>query len=113
MIRAFLIAASCAAAFLASPELRAESADDAIARGESLFAAHCGLCHFAGETGTFMLKRRLDAAQPALLAERTDLEKEYVETVVRQGLNSMPWFTRAQLTDAEMKAISAYLARPR
>jgi mono/diheme cytochrome c family protein len=80
--------------------------------GQVLYKQRCGVCHMQGGTGTFMLERRLGKAQ-ALLDERTDLAAPYVSTVARQGIMSMPRFTRTELTDAELAAIAAYLSRPR
>jgi mono/diheme cytochrome c family protein len=76
--------------------------------GEALFRARCGICHLAGGTGTFMLGRRLGASN-ALLAERTNLDPAYVKHVVRNGIVSMPRITRAEVSDAELQAIVAYL----
>ena len=56
-----------------------------------------------------MLGRRL-GPDKALLLARTDLQPVYVSTVVRRGLGSMPWFTRVEVTDAELAAITTYLA---
>lgn len=82
-----------------------------LARGRVLFDVHCGICHAAGGTGTFMLGRRL-GADHALLARRTDLGPELIRHVVRHGINSMPVFTRVELSDAELALLAAYLARP-
>lgn len=80
------------------------------ADARALYLKHCGICHLKGGTGTFMLSRRL-GKQRALLAQRTDLTAAYVKAVVRNGLNSMPAFTRVEVTDRELDAIAAYLAR--
>lgn len=80
--------------------------------GKTLFTRHCGVCHLPGGTGTFMLERRLGKEQ-ALLDERANLAAPYVVTIARNGIMSMPRFTRAELTDAELAAIAAYLTRPR
>lgn len=80
--------------------------------GRSLFQARCGMCHLAGGTGTFMLGRRLGAAN-ALLVERTNLDATYVKHVVRNGIVSMPRITRAEVSDAELLAIVDYLTRKR
>jgi mono/diheme cytochrome c family protein len=82
-----------------------------LARGQALFDVHCGICHAAGGTGTFMLGRRL-GADNALLARRTDLSPELIGLVVRHGINSMPVFTRVELGDAELALVTAYLGRP-
>lgn len=80
--------------------------------GQDLFRARCGMCHLQGGTGTFMLGRRLGAAN-ALLAERTNLDAAYVKQIVRTGIVSMPRITRAEVSDAELQAIADYLTRKR
>jgi mono/diheme cytochrome c family protein len=79
---------------------------------QELFAARCLKCHGDGGTGTFMLARRI-GKDKALLAERTDLQAEYVRFVVRNGIVSMPAITRVEVTDDELAAIVRYLTRPR
>ena len=82
----------------------AASAND----GEALFVRECGICHLEGGTGTMMLARRL-GEDKALLARRGDLPPQYVEMVVRRGINSMPTITRVELPDSELRAIIGYL----
>ena len=79
------------------------------AAGQALFRRHCGICHLQGGTGTFMLGRRL-GEQHALLETRTDLAGEYVRTAVRNGIQSMPRFSRVELPDADLELIVQYLA---
>jgi mono/diheme cytochrome c family protein len=88
----------------------ADALPDELARGQALFDLRCGICHAAGGTGAFMLGRRL-GTDNALLAQRTNLTADYVEYVVRRGINSMPVFTRVELTDAELALVVAYLTR--
>lgn len=104
-----LLAAACLGA--AATGAWGEEPADAPARGAALFDARCGICHGERGIGTFMLGRRL-GAERALLAQRTDLTTALVETAVRRGINSMPVFTRVELTDAELAQIAAYLTRP-
>jgi mono/diheme cytochrome c family protein len=80
--------------------------------GQALFHVRCGICHEQGGTGTFMLGRRL-GAQHALLEGRDDLKAAYISQVVRQGLMSMPRFTRVELPDHELDAIGRYLSMPK
>lgn len=84
---------------------------DSLSQGKTLFDARCGICHAKGGIGTFMLGKRLGEAH-SLLATRTDIPSALVEQVVRNGINSMPVFTRVELTDAELQLISVYLTRP-
>lgn len=87
------------------------SKGDSLAQGKALFDARCGICHAQGGIGTFFLGKRLGEDR-SLLATRKDVPAALVEHAVRNGMNSMPVFTRVELTDAELKLISAYLTRP-
>jgi len=90
----------------------AQAADaDALAQGKALFDTRCNICHATGQMGTLMLARRV-GQENALLANRTQVPEALVEHVVRNGINSMPVFTRVELTDAELKLVAAYLGRP-
>lgn len=77
--------------------------------GERLFGQKCAFCHVGKNTGTTMLKKRLDKSQPAELHKRMDLEPDYVRTVVRNGLVNMPALNRAELSDADLDAIANWL----
>jgi mono/diheme cytochrome c family protein len=78
--------------------------------GKALFTRRCGICHFTDGGGTWMLERRLGKAQ-SLLESRTDLQAPYIRLIARHGLNGMPRFTRVELPDADLEAITAYLTR--
>lgn len=80
------------------------------AEGQRLFEQKCALCHGPVGTGTMMLERRL-GKDNALLAKRTDLQPDYVEAVLRNGIGSMPAITRVELTDAQMQQLIGYLTR--
>lgn len=79
--------------------------------GERLYGRECAFCHVGKNTGTMMLKRRLEQDQPAQLHERKDLSAEYIKAVVRNGMMNMPPITRADLTDEELDALSEWLAK--
>ncbi len=80
---------------------------------EGLFARKCGVCHAGGRLypGTRALEIR--GVKPAVLLDRTDLDKAYVEQVVRNGLGSMPPFTPTALSDSELVAITKLLSDKR
>ncbi len=80
------------------------------ANPEATYLQHCGMCHLPGGTGTRMLRLRL-GEEGSLLAQRDDLPGDYVEYVVRHGINSMPPITRADVTEKELAEIVAYLTR--
>jgi mono/diheme cytochrome c family protein len=79
-------------------------------QGRKLFQGSCIPCHGPNVWGTFTLARRL-GAEHALLEQRTDLVPQYVKTVVRAGVGSMPAFRRTELSDADVDAITDYLTR--
>jgi mono/diheme cytochrome c family protein len=78
--------------------------------GRQLFEATCIHCHDPGGWGTRDLARRLGAERSRLM-QRTDLDADYIRAVVRNGINSMPWYTRTDLSDRQIAAIAAYLTR--
>jgi mono/diheme cytochrome c family protein len=80
--------------------------------GQALFREKCGVCHLAGGGGTWMLGRR-HGPEKALLEQRSDLLPLYVRYVARHGINSMPRFTRVELSDAQLEAIATYLTAPK
>lgn len=95
------------AALLCAAPLTAPAAD--APDGKALFQYHCALCHRQGGTGTFMLGRRL-GDENALLESRTNLNADFVRTVVRQGIASMPRFARPELPDDDLLRIARYLS---
>ncbi len=107
MRRGWIAAAALLALVSVSPVRAAEQGTDA-SQAQSLWKRHCGPCHLEGGTGTFMLGRRL-GTERALLEQRTDLNAQYVRTVVRNGIQSMPRFSRAELPDADLDRIVRYL----
>jgi mono/diheme cytochrome c family protein len=97
-----------------APPSRASAADTAaaIAAGERTYNLNCRGCHAPPFTGFFMLSRRLGAAQ-ADLAERGEVNADYVKFVVRNGLKSMPHIPRGDISNAQLDNIIAYFNRPR
>jgi mono/diheme cytochrome c family protein len=94
-------------------------------RGREVFAERCAACHSAipkemigapympAMPGTQALQARYKGAKPAELEQRTDLTPEFVAAIVRNGLNSMPFFRPTELSDEDVTAVGAYLARKR
>jgi mono/diheme cytochrome c family protein len=83
--------------------------------GAALFSNNCGYCHLVGGMGTNLLtKQRIAAGAPpesALLVNRTDLQPDYIKSVVRMGKGAMPHQTKVDITDAELESVAAYLAK--
>lgn len=77
---------------------------------EATFLARCQYCHVALGPGTITLSKRL-GPEHGMLADRTDLSKDYVKAVVRNGLNTMPAITRVEVSDDELERIADYLTR--
>jgi mono/diheme cytochrome c family protein len=99
-----------------------------VRRGKQVFDARCRTCHGAadphGKTeaskatplvpGTYALSLRYKGLKPALLEERTDLTPEAVAAFVRHGGGGfMPPFRPTEVSDEDLKAVGAYLARKR
>jgi mono/diheme cytochrome c family protein len=81
--------------------------------GEAVYTRWCVHCHSSGRgnPGTDSLQVKYGGKVPAVLIERTDLSPEAVSLFVRQGVLSMPPFRKTEVTDAELAALSAFVAR--
>jgi (+)-pinoresinol hydroxylase len=88
-------------------------ADEAtIQKGEKVFDYWCATCHGPGNLpGTIALQTKYKGAKPALLSERTDLIPPVTKTFVRKGVSIMPFFRKTEVSDADLDALAAYLAR--
>jgi mono/diheme cytochrome c family protein len=84
------------------------------ASGEAVYQRWCVHCHAAGRgnPGTESLQVKYAGKTPAVLLERTDLTPQVVAAFVRTGVLSMPPFRKTEITDAELAALGAYVARP-
>jgi (+)-pinoresinol hydroxylase len=82
-------------------------------KGYVEYQKFCSACHGegVGKPGTMALQAKYKGAVPALLDKRTDLTAEFVKTTVRNGLTVMPFFRKTEISDADLNAIAAYLAR--
>ncbi|MEO8465382.1 MAG: cytochrome c [Gammaproteobacteria bacterium] len=92
-------------------------------RGQEVFAQRCAACHgpilkdmigppyMPQMAGTQALGARYKDAKPAELEQRTDLTPAFVAAIVRGGLNSMPFYRPTELSNDDLTALGAYLAR--
>jgi mono/diheme cytochrome c family protein len=92
-------------------------------RGQEVFEQRCAACHAAVPKdmigppymppmpGTQALQARYKGAKPAELEQRTDLTPAFVAAIVRGGLNSMPFYRPTELSNDDLTALGAYLAR--
>jgi len=80
--------------------------------GKAVFEKWCAPCHGdgPGKPGTAALEALYKGAKPALLEKRTDLAPEYTGAIVRTGVSVMPFFRKTEISDAELAALSKYLA---
>jgi hypothetical protein len=64
-----------------------------------------------GSPGTVALQTKYKRTKPALLSERTDLTPPATKTFVRKGISIMPFFRKTEISDADLDALAAHLAR--
>jgi len=87
------------------------------ATGQQVFQRQCAPCHGQGPgddgpptlPGTAALQRKYQGELPAALEKRSDLTAETIRFFVRSGSGAMPSFRKAELSDADIDAIAAYL----
>src|SRR5262245_17237602 len=92
----------------------AQAADaPAAPSGEKVYERWCAPCHAAGpgHPGTQSLQLKYDGKTPAVLVERSDLSPQAVAVFVRQGVLMMAPFRKTEITDAELAALSAFVAK--
>jgi mono/diheme cytochrome c family protein len=103
-------------AFLLALGTPARAADpppsDNASKGQAVYEHWCAPCHAAGpgHPGTQSLEFKYHGKVPAVLLERTDLPAQTVAQFVRQGILLMAPFRKTEITDAELAALSAYVA---
>jgi len=102
-----LTAAMACGAQAASPTAQAPASS-----GKAVYEHWCAPCHAAGpgHPGTQSLQIKYGGKLPAVLLERTDLAPQAVAVFVRQGVLLMAPFRKTEITDAELAALTAYVA---
>ena len=81
-------------------------------RGAAVYNNWCDACHrnsTQNAPGTRSLELKYRGEIPAALEERADLTPELVEFYVRNGIATMPFFRKTEISDADLQALSAYL----
>jgi len=114
-IQFFLSMSLLGCAVLVQPSLAQDATDQAseAARppGGKIFHKWCSDCHSSADgPGSVALERKYQGQVPAILEQRTDLNQDYVEQVVREGISFMPNFRKTEISDAELALLAAYLA---
>lgn len=96
----------------------AANAADTQALGKRVYDHWCLPCHGRapgrygdGQPGTVAIRIKYEGQVPPVLEDRTDLTPDAVAVFVRHGANTMPFFRRTEISDLELAAIGAYLAR--
>lgn len=89
-----------------------DSQEALAAQGKAAFTHRCAMCHRDGQTGAFILARRL-GKEKSLLEQRTDLQPVYIRQIVRLGLVNMPRISRVEIPDPDLDAVIAYLVSPK
>jgi (+)-pinoresinol hydroxylase len=100
-------------ATLTSVAQAAEPTKAAAPSGQMVYERWCTPCHAPGpgHPGTQSLQLKYDGKTPAVLLERTDLSAQAVAVFVRQGVLMMAPFRKTEISDAELAALSAYVAK--
>ncbi|MEJ0008695.1 MAG: cytochrome c [Steroidobacteraceae bacterium] len=80
--------------------------------GTAVYEHWCAPCHAPGpgHPGTQSLQFKYGGKLPAVLLQRTDLAPQAVAVFVRRGVLLMAPFRKTEITDAELAALSAYVA---
>lgn len=111
-------AALCLQGMCYAQEPDARSAQ--IEHGKQVYDYWCAPCHSAGlglpgfdglpGTQQLRIKYRGTNVSP-ILEERTDLVPDFVKVIVRQGVSFMPQFRKTEVSDSDLEALAAFLAR--
>lgn len=96
--------------FVAACSVQMPVLSDEAEQGQDVYEKWCVPCHSEDPQapGTQKLGRTYGPEQ-AVLAERSNLPGEYVASIVRSGLGSMPPFRRTEITDTELEWLTEYL----
>jgi len=83
------------------------------AEGVRVYGKWCAPCHDPGVThpGTLALTTKYSGVKSGVLLDWRDLRPEITRAMVRTGISVMPFFRKTEISDAELDALAAYLAR--
>jgi (+)-pinoresinol hydroxylase len=84
-----------------------------IEEGKQVYQYWCWNCHGegVGKPGTQALAAKYKGSKPAILDQRTDLTPNLTKVFVRKGVSIMPFFRKTEISDGQLDALAAYLAR--
>jgi len=108
-----LVLSSAVLAGVAVAQVQAAEPQKPAASGQVVYEKWCAPCHAPGpgHPGTQSLELKYKGKTPPVLLDRTDLPPQVVATFVRQGVLLMAPFRKTEINDAELNALSAYVAR--
>jgi mono/diheme cytochrome c family protein len=92
----------------------AEDTGEPAERGAAVFNNWCSACHSRGPLnapGTTSLQNKYQGALPAALEDRTDLTADIIELYVRNGIATMPFYRKTEVSDTDLAALAAYLVK--
>jgi mono/diheme cytochrome c family protein len=106
-------AAVVLAAIVLSPAVASAQSDAAVQKGNELFQYWCATCHGRGpgNPGTTALAAKYKGALPGVVEDRKDLTPQSIRFAVRRGTSIMPFFRKTEVSEADLDAITQYLAR--
>lgn len=83
--------------------------------GEAIYNLYCGKCHDPGarHPGTMMMRQLGWEDDESALADRKELQPDYIREIVRNGLIEMPPFRPSEISDPQLDALVDYLKRPK
>jgi mono/diheme cytochrome c family protein len=81
--------------------------------GKLTYEKWCAPCHAPGpdHPGTQALDALYKGSKPGALIQRTDLTPPIVKQFVRKGVTVMPFFRKTEISDTELDALAAFLAK--
>ena len=98
---------------LAALAINVAAEDKDMARGEAVYNKWCAPCHDSGvnHPGTLALSAKYAGVKSPVIKEWTDLPPAVTKTFVRHGVSIMPFFRKTEISDSDLDALAAYLAR--
>src|SRR6185312_2622971 len=89
------------------------AAKPAAPSGQAVYEHWCAPCHAPGpgHPGTQSLQIKYAGKTSPVLLERTDLAPQAVAVFVRQGVLLMAPFRKTEISDTELAALTAYVAK--
>ena len=113
MTRSLFIALAALTSIAQAAEAPKPAATAPAPSGQAVYEHWCAPCHAPGpgHPGTQSLQFKYGGKTPAVLLDRSDLSPQAVSAFVRQGVLLMAPFRKTEVSDADLAALSAYVAK--